>query len=100
VLVKTGWDVFFGKSDYYQTYPPITVAAAELLVEKNIKLLAADTPFTFDVHKIILRRGIPLVTNLNNTALLHAGRNTLIAAPLLIKDGDGAPAHVLALTGS
>lgn len=98
VLLKTGWDVRFGQKDYYATYPPISNEAAEYLVTMEIPVLAADTPFTLDVHYIILKHGIPLITNLNNTARLSEGLIKLISAPLLIKGGDGAPARVLAVT--
>jgi arylformamidase len=97
VVVKTGWDIRFGQKDYYATYPPISNEAAEYLVEMEIPVLAADTPFTLDVHYIILGHGIPLITNLNNTARLAEGLIKLISAPLLIKGGDGAPARVLAV---
>ncbi|HCA80840.1 MAG TPA: hypothetical protein DEP53_14015 [Bacteroidetes bacterium] len=97
VLVKTGWDVHFGEPDYYATYPPISREAAEYLVEMKVPILAADTPFSLDVHYIILKRGIPLVTNINNTGQLKDGMIKLIAAPLLIQGSDGAPARVLAV---
>lgn len=73
VLVKTGWDVRFGKKDYYTTYPAISNEAAEFLVEMEVPVLAADTPFTLDVHYILLKHGIPLITNVNNTAQLKEG---------------------------
>ena len=97
VVVKTGWDVHFGKEDYYETYPPISNNAAEFLVTMEVPVLAADTPFTLDVHYILLRNGIPLITNLNNTARLNEGMIKLISAPLLIKGADGAPARVFAV---
>jgi arylformamidase len=97
VVLKTGWDERFGAVDYYSTYPPLTAEAGEYLAGLRIPLLAADTPFTLDVHRIMLRRGIPLVTNINNTARLREGMIRLIAAPLLIAHGDGAPARVLAI---
>jgi arylformamidase len=96
-VIKTGWDKNFGREDYYRTYPPISNDAAEFLVEQEIAVIAADTPFTLDVHKIFLKKGIPLITNINNTDLLPEGRVRLIAAPLLIRGGDGAPARVLAV---
>jgi kynurenine formamidase len=99
VIIKTGWDVQFGSPDYYKTYPPLTNQAAEFIVSKKVRLVAADTPFKLDVHYTFLREGIPLVTNLNNMQSLREGIVTLIAAPLLIKDGDGAPARVLAVVG-
>ena len=98
LLVKTGWDAHFGEEDYYKTYPPISNEAAEYLVTMGIPVLAADTPFTLDVHYILLKRGIPLITNLNNTAGLKEGMIKLISAPLLIKGADGAPARVFAVT--
>jgi kynurenine formamidase len=97
VIVKTGWDVHFGKRDYYKTYPPISNKAAEFLVEMHVPVLAADTPFKLDVHYTMLRKGIPLITNLNNTGRLRSGMVKLISAPLLITGGDGAPARVLAV---
>ncbi len=95
ILLKTGWDTHFGKEDYYASYPPISNRAAEFLVSIGIPVLAADTPFTLDVHHILLKKGIPLITNVNNTSQLKEGMIKLIAAPLLIKRGDGAPARVL-----
>jgi len=97
VIIRTGWDVHFGKKDFYKTYPPLSGEAAEFFVKMNVPVLAADTPYTLDVHYICLRHGIPLITNINNTAALHEGIVKLIAAPLLIKGGDGAPARVLAV---
>lgn len=97
VLIKTGWDVHFGSKDYYTTYPPLSNEAAEVLVEWKVPVIAADTPYTLDVHYICLKHGIPLITNVCNTGRLSEGIITLIAAPLLIKGGDGAPARVLAV---
>lgn len=98
VVLKTGWDVRFGEADYYATYPPLATEAAEYLVSLGVPLIAADTPYTLDVHYIFLKQGIPLVTNLNNTRQLHEGIVKLISAPLLIENGDGAPARVFALS--
>ena len=97
VIIKTGWDKHFGAKDYYATYPPLSNEAAEFLVGFDVPVIAADTPYTLDVHYICLKRGIPLITNINNTAALREGTVKLIAAPLLIKGGDGAPARVLAV---
>ncbi|MGE5315845.1 MAG: cyclase family protein [Acidobacteriota bacterium] len=98
VIIKTGWDARFGDADYYTTYPPLSNDAAEFLAGLGAPLIAADTPYTLDVHHILLRRGIPLVTNLNNTSRLQEGMVQLVSAPLLIESGDGAPARVFAVT--
>ncbi len=97
VIVKTGWDVHFGSEDYYKTYPPIEKEAAEYLLQQKIPFLASDTPYTLDVHKVLLKHGIPLITNLNNTSALRPGMVKLITAPLPIKGADGSPCRVLAV---
>ena len=97
VILKTGWDRYFGRLDYYATYPPLGTEAAQYLVRCGVRAVASDTPFTLDVHRILLKEGIPLITNLNNTARLNAGTVRLVAAPLLIEGGDGAPARVFAV---
>lgn len=96
-IVRTGWDAFFGHQDYYKTYPAISPEAGEILIRKKVKYLAADTPFSMDIHKMFLSRGKPLITSLKNLGELHRTRLKLIVAPLLLKDGDGAPARVLAI---
>lgn len=97
VIIKTGWDARFGSKDFYTTYPPLSNEAAEYFVSMQVPVIASDTPYTLDVHYICLGRGIPLITNINNTASLKEGLVKLIAAPLLIRGGDGAPARVLAV---
>ncbi len=97
VVIKTGWDRYFGREDYYATYPPISNEAAEFLSDLPVCVVASDTPFTLDVHKILLKKGIPLITNIANTGRLPEGRIRLVAAPLLILGGDGAPARVLGI---
>jgi kynurenine formamidase len=97
VILKTGWDRYFGRPDYYATYPPLGADAAEYLVNRGVRAVAADTPFTLDVHKILLKEGVPLITNLNNTGDLKVRSVRLVAAPLLIQGGDGAPARVFAV---
>ena len=97
VIVRTGWDAFFGREDYYKTYPAISAEAGEILIKKKVKYLAADTPFSMEIHKMFLSRGKPLITSLKNLGEIQHTRVKLIVAPLLLKDGDGAPARVFAI---
>ena len=97
VILRTGWEIYFGDQGYYKTYPGLSSEAGEILIRKNVKYLAADTPFSMDIHRLFLSRGKPLITNLRNLGQLHRSVVRLIAAPLLIKGGDGAPARVLAI---
>ena len=65
-------------------------------MECQIPFLAADTPFNWDIHKMFLSAGKPLMTNLNNLDRISRSRVRLYAFPLLLENGDGAPARVIA----
>jgi arylformamidase len=97
VIVRTDWDTRFGQDDYYKTYPAISAEAGQLLIKRNVKYLAADTPFTMDIHRMFLSRGKPLLTNLRNLKEIRQPKVKLVAAPLLIKGGDAAPARIFAI---
>jgi arylformamidase len=97
VIVRTGWDEYFGRGDFYKTYPALTVEAGAVLIMKNVKYLAADTPFSMEIHRMFLSRGKPLITNLRNLGALTKRRVRVVAAPLLLREGDGAPARVFAI---
>jgi len=82
----------------------LSVSAAEYLVSRGINLVgidalsieAYDNP-AFPVHGILLGNDV-LVLEALSLFGVSPGRYTLIAAPLLIRDGDGAPARVFLQT--
>jgi kynurenine formamidase len=92
----------------YERHAALSVAAAEWLVEKQIKLLALDTPtpdvplplrgegFDWPVHHVLLRDGILISEQVANARLLAGRRAEFLFLPLNIVGGDGAPARVLA----
>jgi len=66
VIIRTGWDRFWSHPEKYQNnhiFPNISINAAELLLERNIKGLGVDTLSPnrpedgFPVHKAILSAG-------------------------------------------
>ena len=75
---------------------------AHWLVDIEIVALAMD--FSVDghhpylCHQILLAAGIPLIENLINLDHIGSSEFTMIALPLKIEKGDGAPARVLAIT--
>jgi arylformamidase len=82
-------------------FSSLTQGAADLLVARNIHLVGIDAlsiePYhdaDFPVHKTLLGREILIVEGLR-LAHVRPGRYTLIAAPLRITGGDGAPARAL-----
>jgi arylformamidase len=94
----------------YAAHPHLSVDAAELLVERQVRLFGTDTltpdapalargdDFDYPVHRLLLGNGIPIVENLGAGLRTIAGRSlTLGALPLRIDGGDGAPVAAFGL---
>lgn len=106
VIVKTLWSQYAGTEQYYSGLPRISEAAANWLVGKKINMLAVEPPSVADVtnleevtaiHRILLGGNVLIVEGICNTQKLTANTVELIALPLKILQGDGAPARVVAL---
>ena len=106
IIVKTGWHQFVGTDRYRIDLPRISEAAAHWLVSKKINILAVEPPSVADVnnltevtkiHQILLGGNIIIVEGICNTDNLVTKTVELITLPLKIKDGDGAPARVIAI---
>jgi len=107
VLLDTGWAAHFG-TEIYERNPSLSVATAEWLVERGVKLVAVDfaTPdlavrrrppaFDWPVHHILLSRGVLIAENLTRLRSLPAGRVEVLFLALNIEGADGAPCRVVA----
>ena len=106
LLLDTGAADHVGTCDYHR-HPSLSTAAAQWLVEKQVKLLGVDasTPelpiplrppdFDFPVHRTLLRDGVLIAEQVANLRALAGRRVELLFGPLNIVGGDGAPARVL-----
>jgi arylformamidase len=111
LVLRYDWSSRWGSISYYRDHPFLTVEAAEWLVANGVHLLGMDTPTPDSprddaasnndspVHKILLSNGVTLVEYLCNLEQIQRDRFELIALPLKIKNGDGAPARCVALLG-
>jgi kynurenine formamidase len=109
LVLRFGWDRHWGTRKYYKDHPFLADDAAEWLLRRGVKLLAMDTPMPDDpangsssandspVHKILLGGGMILVEYLTNLSALRRSTFELFVLPLKIRDGDGAPARVVAI---
>ena len=109
--IQRGDFVFFftGHSDkafqpgYFENNPVIPMETAEALVQRGISLVGLDS-FTpdnapYDVHKLFFKHDVLILENLVQLDRLFSSSAThfeVVAAPLKIDDGDGAPCRVLA----
>ncbi|MCI0354554.1 MAG: cyclase family protein [Acidobacteria bacterium] len=115
VLVRTGWGKFWPDKKKYlgddtpgETanlhFPGIAPAAARFLAERKVDGVGIDTASLdhgpskdFFTHQVLGRAGIYGLENVANLEQLPATGATVIAMPMKIKGGSGAPARILAL---
>jgi len=89
-------------------FPGLSPDAAKWLVEnRNIHAIGLDTPSidygqstTFESHIILLSENIPAFENLTNLDQLPSKDFKVIALPMKIKEGSGAPLRIIAITNN
>jgi kynurenine formamidase len=114
LLLRTDWSKRLTTDGTSQEYregyrndlPRISKELAEWCVSKKVNVLGVEPPSVADVnnlpevteiHHILLRGGIIIVEGLTNLDLIEKQYVQLIALPLKIKKGDGAPCRVIAI---
>jgi len=115
VLVLTGFGAFYPDARRYLGsdvrgiatglhFPGIGEAAARLLVERRIDLVGLDTasldhgPSTdFAAHRVFSESNTPGVENVANLEKLPPVGATVLALPMKIEGGTGAPCRVIAV---
>ncbi|MDB5382427.1 MAG: hypothetical protein JWO26_2059 [Rhodospirillales bacterium] len=108
LALNTGWSDRFG-TESYDHHPCLSVAAADWLVARRVKLVAFDfvTPdlpvnrrppgdFDFPVHRALLRDGVLICEHLRSAGDLAGGHAEFVFGALALVGSDGAPARVLA----
>lgn len=116
VLLRTGWAKYYGNRKAYfgddtpgatdkLHFPSYGADAARLLIEqRGVGAIGIDTPSIdygqstdFIVHQIAARGGVPGLENVANLDKLPARGAWVIALPMKIGGGSGAPLRIIAL---
>jgi kynurenine formamidase len=106
LLLMTGWAARHGTDAYRSGLPRVSLELARWLAERRLALLGVEPPSVADVHQIeeltavhrtLLGAGVVIVEGLANLDRLERDEVRLIALPLRIEEGDGAPARVVAI---
>lgn len=100
VLVLTGFSEKFGTEEGFNTFPRVTEAFAQKLVEAKVKILGLDTVGPDDppypVHKMLLGNDILIIENLTNLeSLISVSSFTIWALPAKWET-DATPVRVVA----
>lgn len=101
VLFKTPNASLWDRPGFQTSYHALTPEAAAWLVSCGVRLVGVDylsvdayEAVDFPVHRCLLQAGVVIVEGLDLRAV-PPGDYDLYALPLLLQDGDGAPARVL-----
>lgn len=104
ILIHTGWSRFWASDAYYSGYPVLSGAAAEWIVQFDLKGVGVDAvsvdPLSSEnlpVHHRLLDQGIIIVENLNRLHELPRSGFTFLALPLPVLGGDGSPVRAIAI---
>ena len=113
VLLRTGWGTRWPSQDRYinqdakgvMHFPGFSLEAARYLLDHaHPKVFGIDTTSidygpsqNFEVHHLTLRAGLYHLENLANLELLPPTGAVLVALPMNLRGGSGAPARVVAL---
>jgi len=106
LLFRTGWSAFAAEEKYRNELPRISQGLARWCAEKGIALIGVEPPSVADgnnqneliqVHTILLKADILIIEGLCNLDQISQPKVKLIALPLKISDGDGAPCRVIAI---
>ena len=104
LIFKTGWSRFVDKPEYRNGLPGMSVELAEWCVERGVSTIGVEPPSVADVnnlslltkvHEILLGGNIVIVEGLCNLDKVSSKKVQMIALPLKIKAGDGAPCRVI-----
>ncbi|MEL7119174.1 MAG: cyclase family protein [Bacteroidota bacterium] len=106
MLLRTNWNEYRFTPKYRNELPRISEDLAYWCVEHQVNMLGVEPPSVADVnnlqevtkiHQILLGGKVIIIEGLCNLDQLSKVEVLLIALPLKIKNGDGAPARVIAL---
>jgi len=106
LIFRTGWSKFQNNLIYRDGLPPISKKLALWCAEKGVSVVGVEPPSVADVnnlpllteiHTILLKADILIVEGLTNLEQISKPKVKLIALPLKVEGGDGAPCRVIVI---
>ncbi|AXT61209.1 cyclase family protein [Aquimarina sp. AD10] len=105
LIFWTNWSQHIHSPKYRDELPRISEELALWCLENKVKMIGVEPPSVADVNNIeevtkihqILLKGVIIIEGLTNIDKLKSDCVELIALPLKITGGDGAPARVIAI---
>jgi kynurenine formamidase len=104
LLIRTGWDKYFGDQQAYLDHPSLSPELAEWAVERQVSLVGTDTispdepmkyhlnqEYKHPIHRTLLGHDVLIVENLCNLQAVTGVENNYYAFPIVTvaPGGDG-----------
>lgn len=111
VVLWSGWaQDHWNDPAFYRDHPYLSAEAARWLLERGVRTVGVDFAVDsggseaggpkYPVHRILLEANVCLIENLINLDRIGARTFTLLALPIPVRGGNGAPARVVAVVDS
>jgi arylformamidase len=106
LIIRTGWDKVFPEPRYFGEMPFLGASTCKWLAERGVVCVATDIPsingaeYTPAHHALLSEPAqVLIVEGMRGLDRLHGRQVILMALPLRVRDGDGAPCRAMALDG-
>jgi len=103
LVIRTGWDRYWGMDRYFVDYPVLTVEAAEWLGKCMLKGIGIDAisvddtdSHHFPVHRALLKADTVIIENLTDIGKIPGGVFFISCFPLRLDNADGSPVRAVA----
>ena len=106
ILLRTGWSSKISTDAYRNGLPRISRELATWFGTQQVNILGVEPPSVADVnnleevteiHQILMKNNVVILEGLTNLEAISQPIVKLIALPLKVKNGDGAPARVIVI---
>jgi kynurenine formamidase len=105
LIFWTSWSQYVNTPKYRDELPRISEELANWCIEHKVKMIGVEPPSVADVNNLeevtkiheILLSGVVIIEGLTNLESINSNCVEIVALPLKIGNGDGAPARVIAI---
>lgn len=105
LIFWTSWSQYVNTPKYRDELPRISEELANWCIEHKVKMIGVEPPSVADVNNLeevtkiheILLSGVVIIEGLTNLESIKSNCVEIVALPLKIGNGDGAPARVIAI---
>lgn len=106
LIFRTFWSKYVRELKYREELPGISKELAVWCVERGVAIIGVETPSVADannrnllteIHRILLDGDVIIIEGLANLENISKEKVHLVALPLKIKEGDGAPCRAIVI---